>query len=105
MSGTSAGARRGWKTRKRELLPVSAGRKKNPIRQKAGAKAHETRKLHEGNRAGAVRVSNMENKIIRRMELRGQLTRDQADARYMAATRRYEEALRANPVRHRKRGR
>jgi hypothetical protein len=105
MSGTSAGARRGWKTRKRELPPVSAGRKKNPIRQKAGARAHETRKLHEGNRAGAVHYGNMKNSVIRRMELRGQISAAQADEAYKASQAEYERQLRMNPVRHRKRGR
>jgi hypothetical protein len=105
MSGTSAGARRGWKTRKHQLPPVSAGRQKSPIRQAAGKRANETRRLHERNRAGATHISNYEQKLITRALVRGEITQAQADRYYKHNPAEYERQLRMNPVRHRKRGR
>ncbi len=101
MSGTSAGAYRGWKTRAGKLPPVSAGRSKSPVRQAAGKRASETRKMHERNRAGAVRISNMEQRIATRMHLRGELTGAQLDAFRKNNQLEYERQLRMNPVRHR----
>ena len=101
MSGTSAGARRGWLTRTHQAPPVSAGRKKNPIRQKAGARAHETRKRHQQNREGAVRISNYSDQTFTRMMLRGQITPAQRDEYRKNQNAEYERQMRMNPIRHR----
>ena len=101
MSGTSAGARRGWKTRKGLAPPVSAGRNKSPVRQAAGRRANETRKMHQRNRAGAVWITNHEQKLITRALVRGEITQAQADSYYKHNPAEYERQLRMNPVRHR----
>lgn len=105
MSGTSAGARRGWKTRTGQLPPVSAGRHKSPIRQAAGKKANYTRKLHKENRERAAYYGNFKNSLATRAHLRGEMTGAQLDEFRKEEQREYERRLRMNPVRHRKRGR
>lgn len=101
MSGTSAGARRGWKTRTGQLPPVGYGRTKNPRRVQGGRKSKQTREFKKQDRSIARSIDN----LIARYQISGKLSGAEADAARYQNQRDYEYIQRMRSRRSKGRGR